>query len=115
MKLWIGSYGLADAPKPIKERNTFEQTELSLWFNANISTNCQHSWQTNLQYARTYMSLGENRLWDISRAFGSSPTPSLVDLSPDDRAQLENLLRRSPDACRNFIHATLQGKQVPDK
>ena len=111
VKLLIGSYGLADASKPIVERNTFDHTELSRWFSAHISANCRHSWQTNLLYARTYMSLGENRLWDISRAFGSSPTPSLVDLSADDRTQLENLLRQSPDACRNFIHARLQGKE----
>ena len=115
VKLWIGSYGLADASKPIIERSAFQDTELSLWFSAHISTNCQHSWQTNLRSDRTYMSFGENRLWNISRAFGSSPTPSLVDLSADDRTQLENLLRQSSDACRNFIHARLQGKEGPEE
>jgi hypothetical protein len=117
VKLWVSSAGLADSTNRVRKvtDHTFEHTELSRWFSANISSNCQHSWQTNLRYARTYMSLGENRLWDVSRAFGSSPRPSLIDLSADDRARLENLLRQSPDACRNFIHAALQGREVAEE
>ena len=71
----VDSYGFAGAAKPLIEKRSYEHTELSRWFNDHISTNCQHTWQTNTLYARTYMSVGENRLWeDFTRIrIGAAP------------------------------------------
>lgn len=115
VRLWVSSDRLADSSSPAQEKSTFEHTSLSRWFSARISTNCQHSWQTNSRSGRTYATVAGIRLWNISGASGSSPTPALVRLSADDLRQLENLLRQSPDACRNFIRARLQGKEGPEE
>jgi hypothetical protein len=88
---------------------------LSRWFGTHIGTNCQHTWQRNQSSGQTYMSLARLPLWKISSYCGMSSTPPIVYLSADDRARVEDLLRRSPDECRAFIHAKLQGKEDTDE
>src|SRR6185503_7328956 len=111
IRLWISSDVLAGSSVPAQEQRTFEDTELSRWFASHITTNCQHTWRFNHSSGQTYVSFAGRRLWKISGASGSSPTPPLVYFSADDRARVESLLRRSPDECRAFIHARLQGKE----
>jgi hypothetical protein len=110
LKLRVKSDEIVGRPAPIKEQRTFEDTELSHWFVAHLSTNCQHRWTSNYLSRQTqnYASLGGLRLWKISAVYGSSTTPSLIHLSPEDRSHLETLLRQNPDACRTFIHDRLK-------
>jgi hypothetical protein len=111
IRLWISSdTPIAASNWPTEIRN-LEQTELSRWFNSHISTNCQHTFKLNHSSQKIYATFAELRLWKISRISGSSFTPTLIYLSSDDRDQVESLLRESPEACRDFIHAKLQGKE----
>jgi hypothetical protein len=112
IRSFVVSEKLVESLNPIREQSSFEETDLSLWFRAHISTN---TWRLNGSSGETYWRLAGLRLWKISSSSGSWTTPSLIYFSADERAQLEGLLRRSPDACRNFIHAKLQGKEGPDE
>jgi hypothetical protein len=114
IRTWISTDELVGSSAPAKEQRTFQNTELSRWFASHITTNCQHTWRLNHSSGQTYVSVAGLRLWTISGTAGSSPTPLLVYLSPDDRARLESLFRQSPDACRSFIHARLKGADESD-
>ena len=115
IRLWVSSDELATSSRAAREQRTFEDTKLSRWFSAHISTNCQHSWRFNHSSGQTYLSFARQRLWKISSSAGSSPTPPLVFFSADDQARVESLLRHSPDECRTFIRARLQGKEDTDE
>jgi len=115
IRLWIASDGLVSSSTPATEQRTLEHTALSRWFDSHITTNCQHTWRFNHSSGQTYLSLAGLCLWKISSVSGSSPTPPLVYFSVDDQARVESLLLRSPDACRSFIHARLQGKEETDE
>ena len=110
IRLWIASNELVGSSAPSREKRTLEPTELSRWFASHITTNCQHTWQFNHSSGQTYASFAGLRLWKISGASGSGHTPSIVNFSAEDRAEVETHLRQSPEACRSFIHDRLQGK-----
>jgi len=112
IRLWTKSDALVSSSASASEQRTLEHTALSRWFDSHITNNCQHTWQFNHSSAQTYLSFAGARLWNISGSSGSSTTPSLVYFSSEDRARVESELSRSPDACRSFIRARLQGKEA---
>jgi hypothetical protein len=113
-KLWATTDSVAGAPDGAKERRLLEATELSQWFDSNIDTNCAHTWVQIHTSGRTYVALGKWRLCNISGGSGGQVTPHLTYLFPDDRAQLETLLKGSSKKCSNFIHERLQ-QQISGK
>lgn len=112
IQLRTASDKLVKSSAPVQESRTLKHTELSRWFASHITTNCQHTWRFNHSSGQIYVSLAGFRVWNISGSSGSSPTPTLIYFSADDRTQVEQVLRQSPDACQSFIHASLQKKEV---
>jgi hypothetical protein len=111
--LSIHSDDHADPTAPPQEHRKFSDTELSKWYAANIDPDCQHTWRRIHSDHFQYVSLAGYRLWNLVSGHGSSRTPGLVDLSADDRAHLENLLRESPEVCKRFIHDKLKQRKAP--
>jgi hypothetical protein len=110
MRLWVTSdYPVGSAPEA-SEKRRLEDTDLSRWFNSHVNTNCEHTWHFNHSTGYTYLSVGGRQIWRISGGAGSYPTPPIILMSDSERAQVESLLRDSPEKCRRYIHDRLQWK-----
>jgi hypothetical protein len=107
IRLRVTTNEFVTSTNPVEQRT--EDTELSRWFVTHITTICQHSWQFNHAFERTYRTLGRIRLWPIYGIAGSRSTPTIVYLFDDDRERLEKLSETNRDQCRTYIHARLQG------
>lgn len=114
IRLWVTTDQPLHSSAPAQEQRTLEQTGLSRWFTAHLSTNCEHAWNTNHVSTLVYVSLAGHRLWKDFGASGSWTTPPLIYLGSNDSAHLEAVLKESPEACRLFIHERLQLKPETD-
>src|SRR5262249_40225454 len=103
MQLRVTSdYPIGSAPETSDERR-LEDTDLSRWLKTHVSINCEHKWHFNHSTGYTYLSVAGRRIWRISGAAGSFPTPPIILMFDSERTQVESLLRESPEKCRSYI------------
>lgn len=103
----VKTAGLLDRADPEDSVASFAATPLSDWFAARFDVNCAHEWRFNHGTRQSYASLFGVR-WKVLGSAGTSVTPSLVYLSPDDLATLEQLVEADPENCREYISSQLR-------
>jgi len=83
-------------------------TALSQWHEAHYRDNCVHIWRLNHIGSRGYCRIGPFRFRAGGSEAGSSATPQLVYLGPESSSELEDLYRKDPGACQEYIEAQLK-------
>jgi len=92
-----------------RQRRSLEATPLSQWYAAHLDKTCTHDWRFNPGEISHNLELFGIVLRSGPTESACRPRPSFVELNARDRARLEDLVQRSPDACRDYITKRLTG------
>ncbi len=110
IRLWITSDHPVESNPQSSEERSLEDTDLSRWFKAHISPDCEHKWRFNHSTSYVYLSIAGRQVWKISGVAGSYPTPPIILQFDREKAQVESLYRESPEKCTSYIRSRLQWK-----
>jgi len=100
--------GHIDAAVSENSEISLKDTELSKWFAAHISNNCDHQWQYMHSSQRNFAAFFSVR-WNTSSVFGSGYRPQIVfHLDKDERTKLEELVIAGEGTCQEYISSRLR-------
>lgn len=103
MLSYVRESGLWQDESTRRHFRSLELTPLSKWHTTKISGDCRHEWEFNHNETSHSTRLFGFELRSGATESGGRSVPSLVELSPEDRARLEGLLRQNPEACQDYI------------
>lgn len=88
---------------------------LSAWHGERYGAACDHEWQRLFISSRGYLQSGSFKMRAGTAESGCFSTPELLYLGPDDRTMLNDLYKKDPAACQDYIRSRLQPGEAGSK